>query len=211
MKITDRQICEDQIVTFTQSHILLYHGLLFSTWSTCVIVDARSHTCKSHDFIPRYDIITVTSYISTKWLCICRSQWSGLSVNLTFIGIVKFTRECPDYVRQTHETYQILPYSMDFKSPGEFWNPLNHTVLDKYSLFGIKDLLTSEMTMKPKSNLYVGPVNIFPIFDTENIWHGFVFPCLCLLYASLRFKNGTCIYVIHTYIDTHICVYNTTS
>ena len=56
MKITDRQICEDQIVTFKQSHILLYQGLLFLTRSTCVIVDARSQTCKSHDFIPRYDI-----------------------------------------------------------------------------------------------------------------------------------------------------------
>ena len=57
MEITEKQICEDQIVTFKQSHILLYQGLLFSTRSTCVIVDARSHTCKSHDFIPRYDII----------------------------------------------------------------------------------------------------------------------------------------------------------
>ena len=56
MKITEKQICEDQIVTFKQSHILLYQGLLFLTRSTCVIVDARSHTCKSHDFIPRYDI-----------------------------------------------------------------------------------------------------------------------------------------------------------
>ena len=61
MKITEKQICEDQIVTFKQSHILLYQGLLFLTGSTCVIVDARSHTCKSHDFIPRYDIINVTS------------------------------------------------------------------------------------------------------------------------------------------------------
>ena len=55
-KITEKQTCEDQIVTFKQSHILLYQGLLFLTRSTCVIVDARSHTCKSHDFIPRYDI-----------------------------------------------------------------------------------------------------------------------------------------------------------
>ena len=60
MEITDRQICEDQIVTFKQSHILLYQGLLFWTRSTCVIVDARSHTCKSHDFIPRYDINACT-------------------------------------------------------------------------------------------------------------------------------------------------------
>ena len=60
IKITDRQICEDQIVTLKQSHILLYQGLLFSTRSTCVIVDARSHTCKSHDLIPRYDMICKT-------------------------------------------------------------------------------------------------------------------------------------------------------
>ena len=60
MKITEKQICEDKIVTFKQSHILLYQGLLFLTVSTCVIVDARSHTCKSHDFIPRYDIIPNT-------------------------------------------------------------------------------------------------------------------------------------------------------
>ena len=61
MKENNRQICEDQIVTFKQSHILLYQGLLFLTRSTCVIADARSHTCKSHDFIPRYDIIQVES------------------------------------------------------------------------------------------------------------------------------------------------------
>ena len=59
-KITHRQICEDQIVTFKQSHILLYQGLLSLTRSTCVIMDARSHTCKSHDFIPRYDINVLT-------------------------------------------------------------------------------------------------------------------------------------------------------
>ena len=58
MKITEKQIWEDQLVTFKQSHILLYQGLLFLTRSTCVIVDARAHTCKSHDFIPRYDIMS---------------------------------------------------------------------------------------------------------------------------------------------------------
>ena len=63
-KITDREICEDQIVTFKQSHILLYQGLLFLTRSTCVIVEARSHTCKSHDFIPRYDIIFISLTIN---------------------------------------------------------------------------------------------------------------------------------------------------
>ena len=68
-EITGKQICEDQIVTFKQSHILLYQGLLLLTRSTCVIVDARSHTCKSHDFIPRYDIKgLITNYWSTHWI-----------------------------------------------------------------------------------------------------------------------------------------------
>ena len=76
MKITDRQICEDQIVTFKPGHILLYQGLLCLTRSTCVIVDARSHTCKSHDFIPRYDIISIywvsmkTDFIWLKFICL---------------------------------------------------------------------------------------------------------------------------------------------
>ena len=65
IKITEKQICEDQIVTFKQSHILLYQGLLFLTRSTCVIVDARSHTCKSHDFIPRYDIMRTSNHWTT--------------------------------------------------------------------------------------------------------------------------------------------------
>ena len=37
----------------------MYQGLLFLTRSTCVIVDAPSHTCKSNDFIPRYDITII--------------------------------------------------------------------------------------------------------------------------------------------------------
>ena len=65
IKITKKQFCEDQIVTFKQSHILLYQGLLFLLRSTCVIVDARSYTCKSHDFIPRYDI-TITISIADR-------------------------------------------------------------------------------------------------------------------------------------------------
>ena len=73
MKITEKQICEDQIVTFKQSHILLYQGLLFLTRSTCVIVDARSHTCKSHDFIPRYDIMACKFIQHIKLAKLCKS------------------------------------------------------------------------------------------------------------------------------------------
>ena len=84
MKITEKQICEDQIVTFKQSHILLYQGLLFLTRSTCVIVDARSHTCKSHDFIPRYDIkaITRSNDDPVYWRMYGLPGLSGLNGNL---------------------------------------------------------------------------------------------------------------------------------
>ena len=50
MKITEKQICEDQIVTFKQSHILLYQGLLF--FNTINMCD-RGRTI-THMQIPRF-------------------------------------------------------------------------------------------------------------------------------------------------------------
>ena len=43
-----------------------------------------------------------------------------------WLGLVS---SCVYYALQTPEIYQILPYSEDFKAPGEFWNPLSKTVL----------------------------------------------------------------------------------
>ena len=34
-------------------------------------------------------------------------------------------------VCQTTEIYQVLSYSVDFKAPGELWNPLSKTVLNR--------------------------------------------------------------------------------
>ena len=31
------------------------------------------------------------------------------------------------YVHQTHEIYQVLPYSVDFKAPRELSNPLSQS------------------------------------------------------------------------------------
>ena len=39
---------------------------------------------------------------------------------------------------QTHEIYQVLPYSLDFKAPQELWNPLSKTVFSKYNLISNK-------------------------------------------------------------------------
>ena len=71
---------------------------------------------------------------------------------------------CIYYACQTHEIYQVLLYSVDFKAPKELWNPLSKAVLNECSIISIKG--PSEMTVKLKSNLYIGPVIIFP-----NFWH----------------------------------------
>ena len=51
---------------------------------------------------------------------------------------------------QTREIYQVLPYSVDFKPPGELWNSLGKTVLRKCSNISNK-----------------GPVNIGNDFKTR--------------------------------------------
>ena len=73
-------------------------------------------------------------------------------------------KHCIYYACQTHEIYQVLPYSVEFKAHEEFWNPLSKTALSKCSFIYNKGPLTSEMTVKLKSNLNIGPVNIFPNF-----------------------------------------------
>ena len=47
-----------------------------------------------------------------------------------WLGLVK---RCIYYALQTHKIYQVLPYSVDFKAPGELWNQLSKTVLSKCS------------------------------------------------------------------------------
>ena len=53
------------------------------------------------------------------------------------LGLVN---SCIYYAQQTCETYQVLPYSVDFKAPGELWNLLSKTVLVNIVLLRIKDL-----------------------------------------------------------------------
>ena len=112
MKITEKQICEDQIVTFKQSHILLHHGLLFLTRSTCVIVDARSHTCKSHDFIHRYDIILITQwpFISTHGRGISLADLPFLSKFGPVVWHKYIGTKYMQTVRRINEVYDIWAF-----------------------------------------------------------------------------------------------------
>ena len=69
---------------------------------------------------------------------------------------------------QTHEIYQVLPYSMEFKAPVRFWNPLSNAVLDKCSFIWNEGPVNIWNACKAQSNLYVGPVDIFHIFYTAS-------------------------------------------
>ena len=46
---------------------------------------------------------------------------------------LSFINNCVYYAHQTHEIYKLLTYSVNFKAPGELWNPLSKTVLHKCS------------------------------------------------------------------------------
>ena len=46
------------------------------------------------------------------------------------LGLVN---NCIYCAHQICEIYQVLPNSVDFKAPGELWNPLGKTVLNKCS------------------------------------------------------------------------------
>ena len=58
----------------------------------------------------------------------------------TYENWFDIVNSCIYYIHQTHEIYQVLPYSVDFKTPGELWNRLSKTVLSKVVLFGIKGM-----------------------------------------------------------------------
>ena len=73
------------------------------------------------------------------------------------------------YARQTRGTYQVLSYSVDFKSPFEIHWVRQYLV--NVVLFRLKDLYKSEMSSNNRkainNNLFIAPVNISPIFDTD--------------------------------------------
>ena len=73
-----------------------------------------------------------------------------------FLGLVNC---CVYYARQTREICQVLPHSVDYKAPGELWNPLIDTVFNKCSFNWNKGSVNIWHDRK-------WSVNIFP-----NFWH----------------------------------------
>ena len=49
----------------------------------------------------------------------------------TYESWLSLENSCIYYVRQNHEIYQVLPNTVDYRSPRELWNPLCKAVLNK--------------------------------------------------------------------------------
>ena len=95
---------------------------------------------------------------------------------------------------QTREIYQVLPYSVDFKTLQEFEIHWVRQYLVNLVLLRIKNLQISEITVKLKSNLYVGPVNIFPNFlhcllCRTHLWPNIVFQYCTNIYLGTLSKQ----------------------
>ena len=63
-------------------------------------------------------------------------QFAMLKICENWLGLVN---SCVYCAQQTHKIYQVLPYSVDFKAPGELCNPVRQYSVNLVS-FGIKGL-----------------------------------------------------------------------
>ena len=96
-----------------------------------------------------------------------RKKLRQFAMPKTCEDLPSLVNSCVYYACQTCEIYQILPYSVDFKAPGELWNPLSKTVFSKCSFTwnkGPVNIWKDPKTKDPKDNLYVTLANIFPNF-----------------------------------------------
>ena len=108
MKITEKQICEDQIVTFKLSHILLYQGLLF--FNTINMCD-RGRTI-THMQIPRFHTQVWYNWLYATLLRITVDYWY-------FYGdIVKITKhvEIKSVSSRCTAVYGMIQYAPSISS-----------------------------------------------------------------------------------------------
>ena len=67
-------------------------------------------------------------------------------------------------------SHYLTKKKVDFKAPKELWNPLNKVVLSKCSFISNNGPVNIWNDHKARSNLYIGPVNSFPNFDTATLY-----------------------------------------
>ena len=107
------------------------------------------------------DVLTAR-LVLFEWLWVSRKiihwriRWLGLVTVYYYVH----------YARQTRTINQVMPYLMEFKSPGGFEIHRVRKYLVNVGLFGIQDLEICKILVKLKGNMYDGPLNIFP-----NFWH----------------------------------------
>ena len=86
------------------------------------------------------------------------------------------------YACQSREICQVLPYSVDFKAHGEFWNPLSiptyfDNLLDIMSVWYFHDMFSSnniprklKVETRSISTPFIKSIGIKPV---ESFWHGY--------------------------------------
>ena len=121
-------------------------------------------------------MLDIISELTIRAICHARDLWK------LALGLVN---NCVYRARQTREIYHVLPYSVGFKAHNELQKTMNKTVLGKCSFISKKTLQIFEITIKLKSNLHVGPVDIF-----LNFWHCNIHTCPA--FGNFRPQTTTC-------------------
>ena len=103
------------------------------------------------------------------------------------------------YVHQTSEIYQVPPYSVDFKAPGELWNLPCKTILSKCSFILNKHDDVIKWKHFPRYWPFVGGIHRSPVnsptkaSDTE-LWCFYPRPVLAFGYCRCL-RVCVCVYV----------------
>ena len=112
---------------------------------------------------------------------------------------------CIYYAYQTCEIYELLPYSVDFKAPGELWNPLSKTVLSKCSFIWNKGLANIGNNHKAQNNLVRRTykyLSWFFTFHNSTSWVNYEVSFVSILEENdhgLRRFDGNSVNVSNTY------------
>ena len=132
-----------------------YSGVTWAPWrltspATQMFIQQLYQTIKKNTKTPNYELLAlcernppVTSgfpsqrdshvksfHVMAQSQCEKISQFAMLETSENWFGLVN---SCVCFARQARKIHQVLSYSVDFKAPGELWNPLSKTVHGKFS------------------------------------------------------------------------------
>ena len=141
------------------------------------------HPCWLY-FYNAFDIISIyfqiTTHIIMIWRHITVLKIRTIFYNWDLRNYQGLVNSCVYYARETRESYQVLPYSIDLKAAVEIWNQLSKTVFSKCSFVWNKGIVNIWNDRKAKGILCVGPVNKFLFF----------LHCLSYIWIVIKFHNS---------------------